>query len=76
VRTLAASYSKPYISHASIGPSCALARFEGDKLTAGATARGFNLRHDLALALGMPEEAVVVRHAKARAAMTVLQRSW
>jgi len=65
VRTLAASYSKPYISHASIGPSCALARFEGDKLTVWSHSQGiFNLRHDLALALGMPEEAVVVRHAE------------
>jgi len=64
-RTLAASYSKPYISHASIGPSCALARFEGDKMTVWSHSQGiFNLRHDLAMALGMPEEAVVVRHAE------------
>ena len=62
-RTLAASYSKPYISHASIGPSCALAQFEGDKLTVWSHSQGiFNLRRDLSLALDMPEEAVVVRH--------------
>ena len=64
-RTLAASYSKPYISHASIGPSCALAQFEGDKLIIWSHSQGiFNLRHDLAMALGMPEEGVVVRHAE------------
>jgi len=64
-RTLTASYSKPYISHASIGPSCALAHFEGDRLTVWSHSQGiFNLRHDLAMALAMPEDAVVVRHAE------------
>lgn len=64
-QALTASYSKPYISHASIGPSCALAQFEGDALTVWSHSQGiFNLRHDLAMALGMPEEAVVVRHAE------------
>jgi nicotinate dehydrogenase subunit B len=64
-RTLAASYSKPYISHASVGPSCALARFDGDRLTVWSHSQGiFNLRRDLSLALDMPEEAIVVRHAE------------
>jgi len=64
-RTLAASYSKPYISHASIGPSCALAQFDGGKLTVWSHSQGiFNLRRDLALALDMAEEAIVVRHAE------------
>ena len=64
-RTLAASYSKPYLSHASIGPSCALAKFDGDKLAVWSHSQGiFNLRRDLSLALDMPEEAVVVRHAE------------
>lgn len=65
VRTLTASYSKPYLSHASIGPSCALAQFEGDRLTVWSHSQGiFNLRHDLAKALDMPEEAIVVHHAE------------
>ena len=64
-RTLAASYSKPYISHASIGPSCALALLEGDRLTVWSHSQGiFNLRRDLSLALDMPAEAIVVRHAE------------
>jgi CO/xanthine dehydrogenase Mo-binding subunit len=63
--TLAASYSKPYLSHASIGPSCALAGFDGGKLTVWSHSQGiFNLRRDLSLALDMPEEAIVVRHAE------------
>ena len=64
-RTLSASYSKPYISHASIGPSCALALFEAGRLNVWSHSQGiFNLRRDLALALELPEEAVVVRHAE------------
>jgi nicotinate dehydrogenase subunit B len=62
-RTIAASYSKPYISHASIGPSCAIARFDGDKLTVWSHSQGiFNLRRDLARALGTHEDMIVVRH--------------
>jgi CO/xanthine dehydrogenase Mo-binding subunit len=64
-RTVSASYSKPYISHASIGPSCALAQFESGKLTVWSHSQGiFNLRRDLSLALDMPEQAVTVRHAE------------
>jgi len=64
-RRLEADYSKPYISHASIGPSCAVAQFEGDKLTVWSHSQGiFNLRRDLAIVLGMHEEAIVVRHAE------------
>jgi CO/xanthine dehydrogenase Mo-binding subunit len=64
-RILEASYTKPYISHASIGPSCAIAQFEGDKLTVWSHSQGiFNLRRDLAIVLGMHQEAIVVRHAE------------
>jgi CO/xanthine dehydrogenase Mo-binding subunit len=64
-RTVTASYTKPYISHASIGPSCALARFDGRTLTVWSHSQGiFNLRRDLSLALQIPEEAIVVRHAE------------
>src|SRR5713226_3777943 len=62
-KTLEASYAKPYISHAPIGPSCAIAQFQGDKLLVWSHSQGiFNLRRDLAMALGMREGAVVVRH--------------
>jgi CO/xanthine dehydrogenase Mo-binding subunit len=64
-KTLAASYSKPYISHATIGPSCAIAQFDGGRLTVWSHSQGiFNLRRDLARALGMREDAIVVRHAE------------
>ena len=65
IRTFSASYSRPYISHASIGPSCALAQFDGDKLTVWSHSQGiFNLRRDVAMTLGMAERAVIVRHAE------------
>lgn len=60
---LDATYSKPYIAHASIGPSCALAAYEGDRLTVWSHTQGnFLLRAQLARALGMPESAVRVIH--------------
>jgi len=60
-----ASYTKPYISHASIGPSCAIAQIEGGRLIVWSHSQGiFNLRRDLALVLGMREDAIVVRHAE------------
>jgi len=64
-RVLQASYTKPYISHASIGPSCAIAQIDDGKLMVWSHSQGiFNLRRDLALALGMREDTIVVRHAE------------
>ncbi|HYQ93743.1 MAG TPA: molybdopterin cofactor-binding domain-containing protein, partial [Burkholderiales bacterium] len=60
---LQASYTKPYISHASIGPSCAVAQINDGKLMVWSQSQGiFNLRRDLALALAMREDAIIVRH--------------
>jgi len=62
-RTLSAAYAKPYIFHAPIGPSCAIAQVQGGKLLVWSHSQGiFNLRRDLALALGMHEDEVIVRH--------------
>ena len=60
-----ASYTKPYIAHASIGPSCALARWTGGKLELWTHSQGiFGLRQDLAKILSMREEDIVVTHAE------------
>ncbi len=69
-RTLRACYRKPWIAHASIAPSCALAQWHGDGvgdglggLTVWTHSQGiFHLRRDLALAFGLAPEAVRVRH--------------
>ncbi len=64
-RTLRASFDKPYLAHASIGPSCAIARWGNDRLEVWAHSQGiYNLRRDLALALRLDVDAVTVHHAE------------
>lgn len=51
-RQFQAEYFKPYLAHASIGPSCAIARWDGVTLEVWTHSQGIhNLRHDLVLAL-------------------------
>ncbi len=53
-RTLEATYTKPYLAHASIGPSAALAEFKDGKLTVWTHSQGvFPLRAELVQALKM-----------------------
>jgi CO/xanthine dehydrogenase Mo-binding subunit len=62
-RTITASYAKPFIAHASIGPSCALAEYDGTELKVWSHSQGiYNLRKDLSLAFGMDEADVIVQH--------------
>ena len=65
VKRMQAAYTKPYIAHASIGPSCALARWQGKRLEVWTHSQGiYNLRRDLAMVLRMPAEEIVVAHAE------------
>jgi CO/xanthine dehydrogenase Mo-binding subunit len=65
IKRVQAAYTKPYIAHASIGPSCALARWKGEKLEVWTHSQGiFGLRQDLAKVLGMREQDIVVTHAE------------
>ena len=64
-RVVQAVFTRGWLAHASIGPSCALARWTDDlgTLEVWTHSQGvFNLRRDLALAWGLDEAAVVVRH--------------
>jgi nicotinate dehydrogenase subunit B len=62
-RTLQAVYRRPYQMHASIGPSCAVASFDGDALTVWSHAQGmFPLRQAIAEMLRLPEEKVRCIH--------------
>jgi nicotinate dehydrogenase subunit B len=64
-RVFEATFTKPYIAHASIGPSCALAQFAGAKLTVWSHTQGvFPLRRDLARALKLDEDAIHCIHAE------------
>jgi nicotinate dehydrogenase subunit B len=62
-RTMNARYSRPYLAHGSIGPSCALAQVQESGLRVWTHSQGvFNLRRDLAPALGLAENQVLVQH--------------
>jgi len=62
-RKLTARYTKPYLTHGSIGPSCALAQFIDGQLTVWTHTQGvFPLRGGLAEMLGLPPEQVRCIH--------------
>jgi nicotinate dehydrogenase subunit B len=66
LQTFRADYERPYLHHASIGLSCALAQWRGSTLQVWSHSQGiFNLRRDLALAFGMAPESVLVSHCDA-----------
>lgn len=63
-RTHAATYRKPYIAHGSIGPSCAVARFDGERYELWSHSQGiYPLRGDMVKCLRVPAERIVVHHA-------------
>src|SRR5262249_38846466 len=64
VRSIRRQYTRPFIAHASIAPSCAIAQWTG---TTGVhvwshTQGVYNLRADIALTCGLSPENVVVEH--------------
>jgi CO/xanthine dehydrogenase Mo-binding subunit len=63
--TRRATYTRPYIAHASIGPSCALARWEGERLHVWSQSQGIhNLKADLAIVFAVDPSRVAVEHAE------------
>lgn len=63
-RSIAARYSRQHVAHASIGPSCALARLDAGRLTVWSHSQGiFPLRGQIAKCLGLAASAVRVIHA-------------
>ena len=63
VRTVEATFTRPYQIHGSIGPSCAVAHLDGDKLTVWSHTQGvYPDRAAIAEMLAMPEETVRVIH--------------
>lgn len=62
-RTLRRQYTRPYIAHASIAPSCAMAQWDGDRVHVWTHSQGvYLLRADLAIVLRLPAEDIVVEH--------------
>lgn len=65
VKMIEASYARPYIMHASIGPSCALALMQDNKLIVWSHTQGvFPDRDAIAELLGMAKDDVRVIHAE------------
>jgi len=62
--TLRRQYVRPYIAHASIAPSCAMARWSGqDRVHVWTHSQGvYLLRNDLALVLNLPLANITVEH--------------
>ena len=62
-RTIRRQYTRPYIAHASIAPSCAMAQWNGDRVHVWTHSQGvYLLRADLALVLKIPVENITVEH--------------
>jgi CO/xanthine dehydrogenase Mo-binding subunit len=62
-RTMQRQYTRPYIAHASIAPSCAMAQWSGDLVHVWTHSQGvYLLRTDLALVLNIPPENITVEH--------------
>ena len=62
-KLLSADYSRPFIAHASIGPSCAVARCQGGAIEVWSQSQSIHpTRKDIALTLGIPIEAITIRH--------------
>lgn len=63
--TISATYRKPYLAHASIGPSCAVAGMVDGRLTVWSHTQGpYPLRGDIAKAIGVTPDKVRVIHSQ------------
>jgi nicotinate dehydrogenase subunit B len=64
-RTLTAEFSRPFVAHASMAPSCAIARWDGESVTVWSHSQGiFALRGAIAAGLGLQAGQVTVHHAE------------
>jgi CO/xanthine dehydrogenase Mo-binding subunit len=64
-RQLSASYSRPYIAHGSMGPSCGLAVMQGGALTVWVHSQGvYPIRALIARVTGLPLDNIKIIHAQ------------
>jgi CO/xanthine dehydrogenase Mo-binding subunit len=62
-RTVRRQYTRPFLAHASIAPSCAIAQWSGDRVHVWTHSQGvYLLRADLAKVLNLPIENIVIEH--------------
>ena len=61
--TLSASYSRPFLAHASIGPACAVARVHAGAIEVWCQSQSIHpTRLDIAKTLGVAPDTITVRH--------------
>ena len=62
-RTVRRNYTRPYLAHASIAPSCAIAQWSCDRVRVWTHSQGvYFLRSDLSIVLQLPLEHITVEH--------------
>jgi nicotinate dehydrogenase subunit B len=62
-RTLTAEFTRPFLAHASLAPSCAIARWDGESVTVWSHTQGiFLLRAAIAAGLGLEPGQVTVHY--------------
>jgi CO/xanthine dehydrogenase Mo-binding subunit len=62
-RTLEGEYTRQFLAHASLAPSCAVAQFDNGKFTVWTHSQGiYPLRAEMAPALGVPPDDIVIHH--------------
>jgi nicotinate dehydrogenase subunit B len=62
-RTLTAEFTRPFLAHASMAPSCGIARWDDGQLTVWSHTQGpFALRGAIATGLGLAPGQVIVNH--------------
>jgi CO/xanthine dehydrogenase Mo-binding subunit len=62
-RSITRRFFRPFIAHGSVGTCCAIAHFDGTTMRVWSHCQGpYNLRADLALALKLPAENIIVEH--------------
>ncbi len=62
-RTIKRQYTRPYIAHAAMAPSCAIAQWSGDRVHVWTHSQGvYLLRTDMASVLKTPVENITVEH--------------
>ncbi|PQJ26966.1 aldehyde dehydrogenase [Salinibacter sp. 10B] len=60
--TISASYFRPYVMHGSLGPSCAVGHYDGDRLRIWTHSQGvYPLRDTLTALVGLPPEKIEVK---------------
>ena len=63
LRTIRRQYTRPYLAHASIAPSCAIAQWNDDRVRVWTHSQGvYFLRSDLSIVLQLPLENITVEH--------------